>query len=806
MRFVRQPLTIRVMNYDDRLRSMGGDNAEKRKHGTMLPNTIRAIICGPSNCGKTNVLISLLESPHGVCFENVYVYSKSLQQPKYQYLEKLLTSIDEIDYFTFSNNSDVIPPMVPAFKKGSPVWHFFIKNSTGGTCKICSTDVKSGGSGGNTTNLKNHLVRKHPGNPDIKQMFIKDAKLTAENAETVNMQRTNKLVNSTDDNQTACSTSRTPTSISSMPAMPSSALILSIPSPASTVMELDSMTSRSNVSSPTASMNSIESELSGRLSSNKTSRLQPRIDNTFKQMKSFEGGSKAGEITNAILFMLAKDNMPFNTVKKEGFKYLIKTTVPLYNVPGRKSITKYMEEKYNYLSSVTKDRLNTTQHISLTSDLWTDVLNTVSYLEMTAHYAFEDELRSTTIGVTEVTERHTAEVLGRWIENIMDDWNIDKDNVVVMVTDNGSNIVKAVHDTLGSNKHLPCFAHTLNLVATHTMDFDDATVLVTKIKTIVTFFKQSSIAANELRKISALKLTQCVDTRWNSIYYMLERFIMLADTVGSILLKMPSSPPMLTAAELLLAKEVLEVLRPIEQMTKELCGEKYVTISKMIPMIYCLKKEIESLCMRLQTLTARTLIDRLQKQIVKRFGHITNNRIIAVSTILDPRFNRLHFQQNERVACAQSVNFIAKCMREIDRTNTSNDNAIITEPNVEKLETSNNLWMYHKDLVKGQIANDEERNQNEMPTNLRHYLNQPLAQLEENPMFYWSKQYKMMYPTLSEVAKKYLPVVATSVPSERLFSRAGNILTEDRNRLSPDHLQQLLFLNSLTAEEWQLKD
>ena len=42
---------------------MGG-NAEKRKHGEMLPSTIRAIICGPSNCGKSNVLISLLQTAY----------------------------------------------------------------------------------------------------------------------------------------------------------------------------------------------------------------------------------------------------------------------------------------------------------------------------------------------------------------------------------------------------------------------------------------------------------------------------------------------------------------------------------------------------------------------------------------------------------------------------------------------------------------------------------------------------------------------------------------------------------------------
>ena len=105
---MRQPVTMRVTNFADKSQMMSPKT--RRRHGSMLPNTSRCLICCPSNCGKTNVLVSLLESPHGVRFENVYVYSKSLQQPKYQYLENLLTPIDEIGYFTFSNNSDVIPP------------------------------------------------------------------------------------------------------------------------------------------------------------------------------------------------------------------------------------------------------------------------------------------------------------------------------------------------------------------------------------------------------------------------------------------------------------------------------------------------------------------------------------------------------------------------------------------------------------------------------------------------------------------------------------------------------------------------
>lgn len=56
------------------------------------------------------MLISFLENSQYVQFENVYLYSKSLQQAKYKYLENLLALIYEIRYFTVSNNYDVIPP------------------------------------------------------------------------------------------------------------------------------------------------------------------------------------------------------------------------------------------------------------------------------------------------------------------------------------------------------------------------------------------------------------------------------------------------------------------------------------------------------------------------------------------------------------------------------------------------------------------------------------------------------------------------------------------------------------------------
>lgn len=79
------------------------------KHSALLPNSIRCIICGPSNCGKTNVIISLLEGQNGLHFENVYVYAKSLFQPKYVYLKRMLSAIKGIRLYMFPSNQSVIP-------------------------------------------------------------------------------------------------------------------------------------------------------------------------------------------------------------------------------------------------------------------------------------------------------------------------------------------------------------------------------------------------------------------------------------------------------------------------------------------------------------------------------------------------------------------------------------------------------------------------------------------------------------------------------------------------------------------------
>jgi len=85
---------------------------------------------------------------------------------------------------------------------------------------------------------------------------------------------------------------------------------------------------------------------------------------------------------------------------------------------------------------------------------------------------------------------------------------------------------------------------------------------------------------------------------------------------------------------------------------------------------------------------------------------------------------------------------------------------------------------------------DETLNQIE----LEKYVSLPFISLDADPLQWW-KLYHSQLPTISLLAMKYLCIPGTSVPSERIFSSAGNIITDHRSLLSPGHAEELIFLS-----------
>ena len=58
-----------------------------------------------------------------------------------------------------------------------------------------------------------------------------------------------------------------------------------------------------------------------------------------------------------------------------------------------------------------------------------------------------------------------------------------------------------------------------------------------------------------------------------------------------------------------------------------------------------------------------------------------------------------------------------------------------------------------------------------------------------------TKQHGHHFPTLSQLARRFLAISATSCPVERLFSVAGQVDADRRASLAPDTLTLLVFLH-----------
>ncbi|CAB3249482.1 unnamed protein product [Arctia plantaginis] len=383
---------------------------------------------------------------------------------------------------------------------------------------------------------------------------------------------------------------------------------------------------------------------------------QKTIHAAFKDISSYsESGPKTRKLNNCLLFMICKDHQPFSIVENEGFRSLMKTVAPQYKLPSRTTLRRWLDDKYEVISETIKKMLS----------------------------SIEDNPNN---GYLEVCQ----------------DWKIDQENVTAVVTDSAANIVKAIELAFVRRKHIPCFAHTLNLVAEGTMMCTEWRNIVSKVKTIVTWFKQSCVASDELRKATVaamespagVKLIQSVDTRWNSTYYMLQRFLELRSVINDILFRHPRAPAMLSASDISTVSSVIVVLRPLEAATKEISGDKYCTSSKIIPLVRSMLSKITSAVIEDPVAKEVHKLTRSINEINKRMGSIEHVSALAIASILDPRFKRIHF--NDAIACLNAVSKIKDLMT---KNLQSNEEPESDSDKSDKNEEAFSLWTDHHKLV-----------------------------------------------------------------------------------------------------------
>ncbi|XP_037554863.2 zinc finger BED domain-containing protein 4-like [Dermacentor silvarum] len=421
------------------------------------------------------------------------------------------------------------------------------------------------------------------------------------------------------------------------------------------------------------------------------------------------GGVREKLANDALGYMIAHDDLPLSTPEKDGFKTFVKALQPLYEPPSESTVAMGLEAKYEELRAHYGRIIQEADHLNLTADFWTHESTMRSYLGLIVHFREGNKLVNVEIGVKYVPERKTSMNLRVAMRELCDEWNIDYKKVRAVVTDGGQYIKAAVREEFGADKHISCVAHLLNQVGQAAIGLavskapseleahefvvvpeneqdaealledvpdaddadDDGTPLVnlrpllTKVKRIVRFFRTSDVASRTLMELQlqdgkqepdALKLIQEVRTRWNSCYYMLERFLQLSEPVSRVLLHLlrergatrRKPPNLISGDQLDVLGEVKDLLKPLEEATLMVSKGRSVTLGDVIPMVYGLKQGIRNF--QPSHPVAFNLQQKLLSEVNARFSGIEYTRPYAAATILDPRYKKYVFEDPQAVA------------------------------------------------------------------------------------------------------------------------------------------------------------
>ena len=374
--------------------------------------------------------------------------------------------------------------------------------------------------------------------------------------------------------------------------------------------------------------------------------------------------------------------------------------------------------------------------------------------------------------------------------DVLANWDLNLDQIVATTTDNAANII-AAFNSLGLLR-LSCFGHNLDLAINKSLQLERVKRALAKCHSLVEVFHRSWKKSRDLRlkqevlNLPQHKLIASVATRWGSTYDMVSRIVEQQQAICAVLAedrknwyRMPSD------TEFAVLETVVSVLKPLSTLTDALSGEKQVTVSAIRPIL----KHIQTILTEANTDSrlAVQMKNAISADLQRRNNSTQLCQLIDIASFLDPRFRDQYVEEREMVVEAIKE----ECLPLVP----SISDAVAPELPPDNLPPSKKP----KGLaaILSHICSDEGPVRTLTPlqtveSEITSYLGFPTTAPETDPLVWWKGE-EGRFPNLACLARKYLCVCGTSVPSERIFSRAGCI-GHHRSRLSPENVDKLVFL------------
>ncbi|CAB5382242.1 unnamed protein product [Rhizophagus irregularis] len=458
----------------------------------------------------------------------------------------------------------------------------------------------------------------------------------------------------------------------------------------------------------------------------------------------------------------------FTIVEENYFINFVHSLHPSAKIPSadtiKNKIMTYYEEDKVKMKALLKDLPG---KVSFTMDCWTSP-STKSFLSITAHFINKEwNLQNIIIDFIQTQDSHTG-------SNIKDAFLLGISNmsleskIMGITTDNASNnstfmtslSIWAAENVVNFNKkeqHIRCFAHSINLSVKEALSCLDGEISLA-LEYIVFHDKD-------------LKKYTFSEEKW-AIFEQIKNF--------------------------------LEIFK---EVTVIMSGSHYPTLSLTVPLYNILIDHVEDVIgndkeddddedddeeneENNEENNGENDDDEKWNQIVKKAAkkckvklleyYNKTNDTYLISTILDPRLKLKYYKDHNWEETL--VNTIYQKF-----VNIYNKFYASTKP-----EVLNNTSEIKEKSVMSRVF---KRRNIEYIDEIQTYLSLSLMNEETDPLEWW-KVNESQFPHLSQMARDYLPIPATSVPSEQSFSVGKNLITDKRNCLAGKTIRICMCLQS----------
>ncbi|KAJ8362780.1 hypothetical protein SKAU_G00116110 [Synaphobranchus kaupii] len=489
----------------------------------------------------------------------------------------------------------------------------------------------------------------------------------------------------------------------------------------------------------------------------------------------------------ALVNLVAGEQLPVSIVESPLFLAFMRETQPSYNVPSRAHFVNTLVcQQYSLLHGQLEALVRAAQSICLTVDTWSGEQGG-TYMAVTGHLVIDYAVRSVLFSCKRVRGRQSGEDVLSYCESILAVYNMPG-KIAIVVSDNtprsaaglpgfqsraaerdagaGAGGVKleapgvAEEEAAASScaaryvsQHEPSFAHALQLVVRDgLLATPQPTVdVLVKVSALAARTRDSAPASAADRLEEQLKGGGC----WNGQ-------LKLAKSVLADQEEKPGPLGGVAGADRAVLEDFLNILRPFEEITDRIQGERVVPASLVIPSIRGIRKHLST-----PSEHNHKLVVSLTIAANKWLSCYEDKTCYLRATALDPRL-KLRWCEGDRASRLKD-DLLAL-------TSAAGPHEQEAAPAPEPPPKKKCLFPFFEDEPQDYAPSPHAE---EVET----YLQEPCIPYHQDPLMFWRGN-QQRFPRLAPLALHYLCIPASPLPA----------LHPDSSRLSDIDFENLMFI------------